>query len=108
MIVRTPEPPYYAVIFTSLRTTEERDYAETNAVLLRIASGIEGFLGEESARSGLGVAVSYWASLEAIQEWRTQMDHVAAKARGRATWYTRYAVRICKVEWDRVWEETER
>ncbi|MCB9446864.1 MAG: antibiotic biosynthesis monooxygenase [Flavobacteriales bacterium] len=101
MIVNTPAPPYYAVIFTSLRTDVDTDYAATNDHLLELAGEIDGFLGMEAARDGLGIAVSYWRDLEAIDKWRKHMDHGVAKQRGRTEWYTHYKIRICKVEYDR-------
>ena len=40
-----------------------------------------GFLGVESARdhSGLGITISYWESLEAIENWKQNALHKEAK-----------------------------
>lgn len=92
------ELPYYAVIFTSLRTVVVEDYAETNAVLEQAAKEIPGFLGQEAVRDGLGIAVSYWRDMESINTWRENVQHKQAKMRGAKEWYTHYSVRICKVE----------
>lgn len=59
-----------------------------------------GFLGIESARSGLGITVSYWESPETIRAWKQQWEHLLAQQQGRETWYAAYHVRICKVERD--------
>jgi heme-degrading monooxygenase HmoA len=95
--VTSTEPPYYAVIFTSMRTEGDNGYVDAAAQVLELARQQPGFLGVESARDELGLSVSYWDSLEAIDAWREQIDH--ARAKGRAgEWYTGYRVRICKVE----------
>lgn len=104
--VDTPEPPYYAVIFTSVRDGD-RDYAETNTLMMRLAAERPGYLGIESAGGGgeLGITVSYWQSLEAIAAWKAQVDHRLAQERGRAEWYRAYRLRVARVErqvfWDR-------
>ncbi|MHB1930973.1 MAG: antibiotic biosynthesis monooxygenase family protein, partial [Acidimicrobiales bacterium] len=59
-IARTPEPPYVAVIFTSLRTPGDRGYAATAERMLELARRQDGYLGFETAREGLGITVSYW------------------------------------------------
>jgi heme-degrading monooxygenase HmoA len=100
MISNTPDPPYYAVIFTSLRTEVDDNYLETNDHLYELAKGMPGFLGMESARSGLGVSVSYWKTPEDILAWKKNMEHGKAKEKGKREWYTEYKVRIAKVEKD--------
>jgi heme-degrading monooxygenase HmoA len=68
-IATTPPPPYYAVIFTSLRTEGDNGYAETALRMLELAREQPGYLGFETARGGLGISVSYWESPEAIRAW---------------------------------------
>ena len=99
-IARTPEPPYYAVIFTSLRTADLAGYDGASARMLELAAGMPGFLGVESAREGVGITVSYWADLEAIAAWKRQAEHLAAQSNGRRLWYSHYATRIARVERD--------
>ena len=98
-IAPTPAPPYFAVIFTSRQRATDGYIAAADA-MLALASIQPGFLGFESARGedGLGVTVSYWASLEAIAAWKSQSDHRAVQEAGRADWYQQYTVRICSVE----------
>ncbi len=91
----------YAVIFTSVRTEQEDDtYAETTRRMLSLASQQPGFLGVESVRDadGFGITVSYWKGREAIAAWKHNIEHREARAQGRARWYQRFTVRICKVE----------
>lgn len=99
-LTATPAPPYYAVIFTSERTDAGNGYADTTARMLALAATQPGYLGVESARDGLGITVSYWASLEAIADWKQNSEHLAAQEAGQATWYSAYKIRICRVERD--------
>jgi len=100
MIAKTPEPPYYAVIFSSLRTEEIEGYDEMADLLVELASMQEGFMGIESARNELGITVSYWKDLESIRKWKQHTDHVIAQKKGRTDWYKHYKTRIAKVERD--------
>jgi heme-degrading monooxygenase HmoA len=98
-IADLPAPPYYAVIFTSLRADEDADgYGETAGEMLRLAAEEPGYLGIESARAGMGITISYWRDLDAIARWKRNADHLVAQRRGREGWYERYAVRIARVE----------
>jgi heme-degrading monooxygenase HmoA len=99
-IAATPSPPYYAVIFTSLRTAGDKGYGKMAEAMESLAATQPGFLGIESARDGLGITVSYWASLEAIAAWKANATHLVAQQRGRDTWYEEFKVRICRVERD--------
>ncbi|MEL6841838.1 MAG: antibiotic biosynthesis monooxygenase [Bacteroidota bacterium] len=98
MITSTPEPPYYAVIFSSTRTDIDDGYGEMSDRLVELAKEQPGFLGIESARDGLGITVSYWESEEAIRNWKRQSDHLFAQQQGRKQWYEAYCTRVCKVE----------
>lgn len=93
----TPEPPYYAVIFTSLRTEGDNGYEETARQMLDLASKQPGFLGFETARQEIGISVSYWSTPEAIAAWKSNMMHRQAQGRAK-DWYKSFRVRICRVE----------
>lgn len=100
MIANTPAPPYYAVIFTSIRTDVDEGYETTAERMVELASRQPGYLGHESARDGLGITVSYWADLESIRAWKMVTEHLEAQRQGRSDWYASYKTRICKVERD--------
>lgn len=100
MLVKTPPPPYFAVIFTSLRTEVEEGYAAMASLMKELASQQPGFLGMETARDGLGITVSYWQTAESIAAWKANLKHAAAQRLGREKWYEAYTVRICRVERD--------
>ena len=97
MIAETPEPPYTAVIFTSLRTEGDNGYGAASAEMERLAREQPGFLGIESARSVLGLTVSYWRTEDDARAWKRVADHVAMQKRGRGEWYAAYEVRIATV-----------
>jgi heme-degrading monooxygenase HmoA len=99
-IANTPRPPYYAVIFTSLRTPVEEGYGETAERMLGLASRQPGFLGVESAREEVGITVSYWADLESIKAWKAVAEHREAQSKGREKWYSAFKTRIALVERD--------
>jgi heme-degrading monooxygenase HmoA len=90
--------PYYAVIFTNTRTEGDDGYAQVAEQLEALARKQPGFIDFESARSGLGISVSYWDSLEAIAQWKSHIDHEFAQKKGISNWYAWYKVRVCLVE----------
>ena len=100
MIANTPPPPYYAVIFSSVRTEDENGYADMADKMVELAKDQNGFLGIESARNELGITVSYWRDLESIRKWKINSDHKIAQAKGRIDWYKAYKTRIALVERD--------
>ncbi len=102
-----PQPPYYAVVFSSTRTeADEAGYGEAAQRMVELAREQPGFLGVESARGvdGFGITVSYWESEDAIRAWRRHAEHAATRERGRAAWYRHFELRIARVEraygWD--------
>jgi heme-degrading monooxygenase HmoA len=103
-----PAPPYYTVIFSSLRNDhDDEGYAAMAQRMADLAAQQPGYLGVESARDGqgFGITVSYWESEDAIRAWRRQLEHAAAREQGRRDWYQHYQLRVARVEraygWDR-------
>jgi heme-degrading monooxygenase HmoA len=96
----TPEPPYYAVIFTSRRTEGDRGYGAMAERMVALAAAQPGFLGVESARGadGLGLTISYWRDEASIAAWKRDTEHQQAQRAGQQVWYADYQVRIAKVE----------
>ena len=100
LIANTPRPPYYAVIFTSVRTNIDEGYGLTANRMVELAIAQPGFLGAESAREDVGITVSYWQSLDAIQAWKQNAEHLIAQEMGRNKWYSAFKTRIALVERD--------
>ena len=101
------KPPYYPVIFTSVKSDTDEGYTEMADKMEALARQQPGFLGIESARNAperselakqFGITVSYWKDLESIKNWKQNLDHVDAQIKGRTTWYEKYTVRIALVE----------
>jgi heme-degrading monooxygenase HmoA len=93
----TPKPPYYAVIFTSVRRDGDYGYGEAAKQMLELASIQPGFLGFETARQEIGISVSYWSTLEAIKAWKENVTHRQVQDRVNE-WYKAFRVRVCRVE----------
>ena len=94
-----PTPPYYAVIFSSLRTAADEDgYRQMAAEMQELAAQQPGFLGYESAREdGRGITVSYWRDMSSIRRWKSHARHLQAQKLGREKWYAEYHIRIARV-----------
>lgn len=104
---RLPQPPYYAVIFSSQRTAGDQGYAQMAARMVELAAQQPGFLGAESARDadGFGITVSYWRSEADIAAWRRHAEHRLAQEQGRSHWYGHYELRVARVE--RAWGKAD-
>jgi heme-degrading monooxygenase HmoA len=97
----TPEPPYFAVVFSAVRTAEDAaGYAEMADPMVTLAAHMSGFLGIESVRGddGFGITVSYWSTEAAIRNWQQNAEHLEAQHLGRERWYERFQLRVCRVE----------
>ena len=81
------DTPYFAVIFTSTRHKLDEEYEGLDDILIEIAKKSGGFLGMDSARSELGISVSYWESEEDILRWKQNSDHQIAMKKGIDKWY---------------------
>ena len=100
-LATTPPPPYYAVIFASVRTEQDdQGYGAAADRMAQLASEQPGYLGVDSVRAanGVGITVSYWASEGAIVAWRRNAEHTIAREQGRKSWYREYELRVAKVE----------
>jgi heme-degrading monooxygenase HmoA len=96
----TPEPPYYAVIFTSRRTEGDNGYEAMAQAMTELALEQPGCLGAESTRGddGLGITVSYWVDEVSIRDWQQNTRHLVGQRLGRERWYSHYEIRVAKVE----------
>ena len=93
-----PDPPYYAVIFISKLSEHTQGYETMAERMVELARSQPGFLGLESARSEVGITVSFWSDRGSIQKWRDQADHKMAQKLGRDKWYRSYDIHIARVE----------
>lgn len=91
---------YYAVIFSSQRSDEVDGYDATAQRMVELAAQQPGYLGIESVRNaeGAGITVSYWESEDAIRAWKRNAEHLEAQQQGRQRWYSKFKVRVARVE----------
>ena len=95
----TPEPPYWAVIFTSRSNPDDTEgYDETAERMFALAARQPGYLGVETAGERFSITVSYWSDEASIAAWRRDADHVFAQYQGRTRWYDAYELRVARVE----------
>jgi heme-degrading monooxygenase HmoA len=100
-IATTPEPPYWVVMFTSRHSGADRDaYERMGDAMVALAAKQPGFLGVESTRDaeGVGITLSYWASEQAIHDWKRVAAHAEAQRLGHERWYEDFALRVARVE----------
>jgi heme-degrading monooxygenase HmoA len=90
--------PYYALIFTNKQTDNLGGYNDMADTMEHLAKKQPGYICFESARNDLGIAISYWETLEDIKNWKANFDHLEAQVNGKNKWYSWYKVRICNVE----------
>ena len=90
----------YAVIFSLKRSNTLEGYQEMDELTMQEAEKINGYKGYESVynENQEGIFISYWESMEAINEWRNNTLHQTAKLKGIEQWYDRYSIKICKIE----------
>ena len=100
-------PPYYSVIFTTVRSEDEDGYSLMATAMEKLASQQPGFLGIESvyeSETHQGITVSYWRDLDSIAHWKENVEHLSAQRLGRNRWYSQYTVRICEVKKSYEWK----
>jgi len=95
---------YYAVIFSNTKSDNKEGYAEMDNLTMELAAKQKGYLGFETVSNGNNTLfVSYWETMEDINNWSNNAIHMEAKANAHK-WYTRYLSQICKVERSRYFE----
>lgn len=92
MIAKTPDPPYYAVIFSSVRTAGGNGYSQMADKMVELAAKQDEYLGIEVAREGLGITVSYGRDLESIKKWKDNAEHLIAQGKGKSDWYQSFKI----------------
>lgn len=102
MICKTPEPPYYAVIFSIIRAKiDEAEYELMGERMMELAMRQDGFLGFEyspETEQGFSLSVSYWSDDASIRRWKENVEHLEAQRRGRERWYPSYSIKVARVE----------
>lgn len=98
VLVKTPTPPYYAVIFSALQSDALNGYSEMAEKMVELASKQDGFIGVESAEGEIEITISYWKDEASIQAWKSNLEHKMAQKKGKKDWYDAFEIRVAKVE----------
>ncbi|MBA3664023.1 MAG: antibiotic biosynthesis monooxygenase [Bacteroidetes bacterium] len=100
-----PKNNFYAVIFSSTKNDTLEGYAEMDEITMNLAKEQPGYLGYESVNhENKGIFISYWESMDAIENWRKNATHQMAKSNAK-NWYKRYLSQICLVESSHLFEK---
>lgn len=103
-IAATPKPPYYAAIFSSVRTPgDDEAYLAMGEKMAILATQQPGFIGFEfgaDTPARFSLFVSYWQNDTDIKNWKAIGEHLEAQRMGRERWYQTYKIRIAKIERD--------
>jgi len=99
-MTKAPKPPYYAVIFTSQRSSKDLAYDEMDRQTFIEVNKIKGYIGAQSYTDGNDrhVTIAYFLTEKAILDWRSNPLHEKAQQLGKEKWYSYYNVKVCKVE----------
>ena len=92
--------PYYAVIFTSKRSSDQKGYDEMNDLTFELVEKQKGYLGAERYYNddGYHVSIIMFKTQADIVEWKLNPVHKQAQKLGKERWYDYYNVKVCKVE----------
>lgn len=98
----------YAVIFTSKRQDANSElYYQHNDSLVEHIKTISGYLKHHSVRhpeTREGITIAYFDSLEAIDQWRKDEQHMDAKSMAQSHFYEDYNLEITEVLDQYGWE----
>ena len=87
-----------AVIFKATIAEIDDEYFTTATQLKDLAISKYGCLDFVSVTEGNEeIAISYWQTMQQIQAWKNDPQHLHAQTLGRDKWYKSYKVEICEV-----------
>ena len=88
----------FAVIFRAEIARLDEEYSLMAARMQKLALEEYGCLEFTAVTEGTSeIAISYWDSMDQIQAWKTNAEHLLAQAKGRSQWYSSYRVQVVDV-----------
>ncbi len=88
----------YAVIFKADIHQLDDDYSAMAERMRELALKDYGCVEFTACMEGRSeIAISYWESLEQIQAWKQDPEHLQAQALGQNKWYRSYHVQVVEV-----------
>jgi heme-degrading monooxygenase HmoA len=89
----------YAVIFRAKTGAQDALYSSTVERMRQLAFEKYGCLEFIAVTEGTDeIAISYWASEDAILKWRKDAEHTIAQEMGREKWYQSYTVQVVEIK----------
>lgn len=83
------------------KDSDDAEYAAAGKRMVELASAMPGFVSYESL--GQGVGIGTFESLEALDAWGKQPEHVRTQQRGRDAFYDSYLIQVCEVIREHRW-----
>ena len=88
----------YAVIFTAKILLLDDEYQAAAARMRERAFEKYGCITLDSVmQDNLEITISTWTSLDDIQAWKNDPEHLLAQQKGRDKWYNGYDVKVCEI-----------
>ncbi len=88
----------YAVIFTAKIKHPDDKYAHTAKRMRQLATERYGCTEFNSVTEGdREISISYWPTLEHIQRWKNDTEHLIAQKLGQERWYSNYRVDVVEL-----------
>ncbi|OUS27294.1 antibiotic biosynthesis monooxygenase [Gammaproteobacteria bacterium 45_16_T64] len=98
----------YAVIFKAKINQLDEHYATTANHLREKALRDYGCTDFTSATEGdYEIAISYWPTLQHIQDWKNDSDHMSARELGKRRWYQGVKIEIIEIKRQYQWGDLE-
>ena len=89
----------FVVIFRAKINEPDEQYESTAAELRELARAEYHCAGFHAvAENGVEIALSYWHSLEDIENWKNDPAHKSAQEKGRRKYYQSYEVQVARIE----------
>ena len=87
------------VFRSRLKPDANPEYTEWAARMSTMARTMPGYVSHKVfvAEDGERVTIVEFESEDAMRAWSQHPDHLAAKARGRAAFYSEYSIQTCEV-----------
>ncbi len=97
------------VFRSRLKPANEQEYYEWAARIAALAETMPGYVSHKSFMSedGERVTIVEFESEEGQRVWATNLQHVEAKKKGRADFYTEYKLQVCTVQRESAFSESK-
>ena len=95
------------VFRSRVKPEAQEEYGQWARRIAELAKKMPGYVSHKGfvAEDGERVTIVEFASEEAQRAWAVQQDHVEAKRKGRASFYSEYKVQVCTVQRESVFPQ---